>query len=125
MDKTCELCNMDTEDREHFILHCTALEEAKNKHMAKLYNVIPNLIGKNEELLQCILDCTHKDLGPYIKRSKRTEEKIEEISRSLLYELHSCRSRILSYKKQDQENKRKSTRPVKKARCGTRTSMLS
>ena len=125
VDKTCELCSMDTEDREHFILHCTALEEVRNKHIAKLYSVTPNLRGKKEELLQCILDCTHKDLGPYIKRSKRAEEKIEEISRSLLYELHSCRSRILSNKKQDQENKRKSTRPAKKARCGTRTSMLS
>ena len=40
VDKTCEPCSIDTE---HFILHCTALQEARNKHIAKL---IPNLIEK-------------------------------------------------------------------------------
>ena len=34
MDKTCGLCSMHTEDHEHYILHCTVLEEARNKHMA-------------------------------------------------------------------------------------------
>ena len=111
VDKTCELCSKEAEDRQHFILHCTALEQARNKHMPKLLETVPNLKGKNELLLQCILDCSHKDLEQYLQRTKATEQKLEEISRSLLYDLHTCRTRTLS-----QMKTRTSSQPMDKGK---------
>ena len=60
VDKTCELCKSETEDREHFILGCSALDEARQKHLPKL---IPELTGRNSIILQCILDSMHEDLA--------------------------------------------------------------
>ena len=99
VNKTCELCKLETEDRQHFILNCTALEEPRQKHMAKLLEISPSLRGRKEELLQYILDCTHKELEQYIPKTKDVYQKIEEISRSLLYDLHRCRTRILARSK--------------------------
>ena len=99
VNKTCELCKLETEDRQHFILNCTALEEPRQKHMAKLLEISPSLRGRKEELLQYILDCTHKELEQYIPKTKDVYQKIEEISRSLLYDLHRCRTRILARNK--------------------------
>ena len=47
VEKTCKLCNKETEDRQHFILHCSALEHARNKHMSKLLEIALGLTGKN------------------------------------------------------------------------------
>ena len=107
VEKTCELCSKETEDRQHFILHCSALEHARNRHMSKLLEIAPALTGKYEQLLQCILDCSHEDLEQYIPRTEPTEQKLEEISRSLLYDLHTCRTRTLA-----QMKARTSSQPV-------------
>ena len=95
IDKTCELCRTDTENREHFILDCTALEERRQKHVPSLLELAPELKGKRTELLQCILDCSHQDLMETIQISKDQVQQIEHISRALLYDLHILRTRIL------------------------------
>ena len=95
IDKTCELCRTDTENREHFILDCTALEERRQKHIPSLLELAPELKGKRTELLQCILDCSHQDLTETIQISKDQVQQIEHISRALLYDLHILRTRIL------------------------------
>ena len=64
--------------------------------MSKLLEIAPGLTGKHEQLLQCIMDCSHEDLEQYIPRAEPTQQKLEEISRSLLYDLHTCRTRTLS-----------------------------
>ena len=88
-------------------LYNDALEHARNRHMSKLLEIAPALTGKYEQLLQCILDCSHEDLEQYIPRTEPTEQKLEEISRSLLYDLHTCRTRILA-----QMKARTSSQPV-------------
>ena len=95
IDKTCELCRKDTEDREHFILDCTALEEMRQKHIPSLLEIAPELNDKRTELLQCILDCSHQDLTETIQLSKDQVQQIEQISRGLLYDLHIRRTQIL------------------------------
>ena len=47
VEKTCKLCNKETEDRQHFILHCSVLEHGRNKHMSKLLEIALGLTGKN------------------------------------------------------------------------------
>ena len=70
VDKTCELCRSETEDREHFILSCSALDEARQKHLPKLLELIPELTRRNSILLQCILDSTHEDLAMLLQIPK-------------------------------------------------------
>ena len=41
IDKTCELCAKEAEDREHFILRCSALQEARQNHLSKLLKLVP------------------------------------------------------------------------------------
>ena len=96
VDKTCELCRSETEDREHFILSRSALEEARQKHLPKLLELIPELTGRNSILLQCILDSTHEDLAMLLQIPKEKTKDIEQITRSLLYELHIQRTRMLA-----------------------------
>ena len=95
VDKTCELCAQEAEDREHFILRCSALQEARQKHLSKLLELVPNLKENSSNLIQCIIDCSHENLAIPAKQ----QEKIEKISRSLLYELHIQRTRKLPAKK--------------------------
>ena len=95
VDKTCELCAQEAEDREHFILRCSALQEARQKHLSKLLELVPNPKEDSTDLIQCILDCSHEDLAIPPKEL----EKIEKINRSLLYELHIQRTRKLPAKK--------------------------
>ena len=99
IDKTCELCKLETEDREHFILNCTALEKTRQKDLQKLLEITPELKGANQQLLQCILDSSHKDLDIQKHLSKLQLQTMEKISRGLLYELHTQRTRMLAVKK--------------------------
>ncbi|KAK3091906.1 hypothetical protein FSP39_023590 [Pinctada imbricata] len=101
VDATCEMCKHEAEDREHFILHCTTLSEAREKHLPKLLELVPEITGRKEDLLQLILDSTHENLL-YLEESCRKSKlvpKIEQISRNLLYELHINRTQTLARKK--------------------------
>ena len=98
VDKTCLLCCKETEDREHFIIRCEALEKTREKHLSKLYYVLPNILEHKDMLVQCILDSSHQDLTHIIPTRRNIHQQIEEITRSLLYDLHVRRSRILAIK---------------------------
>ncbi|KAK3088117.1 hypothetical protein FSP39_014918 [Pinctada imbricata] len=101
VDATCEMCKHEAEDREHFILHCTTLSEAREKHLPKLLELVPEITGRKEDLLQLILDSTHENLL-YLEESCRKSKlvpKIEQISRNLLYELHINRTQTIARKK--------------------------
>ena len=105
VDKTCELCRAGTEDREHFILSCTALHEARQKHLPKLLELIPELAESNDSLLQCILDSSHEDLALLSQNLRQKTKLIEPITRSLLYELHVQRTRILASRTKEQDRR--------------------
>ena len=98
VDKTCLLCCKETEDREHFILRCEALQKTREKHLSILFAILPSILEHKDMLMQCILDSSHQDLTHIIPTRGSTHQKIEEITRSLLYELHVHRSRILPNK---------------------------
>ena len=98
VDKTCQLCNQEPEDREHFILQCTVLTEVRQKYVPELLELVPSEGTENEDLLQLILDSTHEKLSP-LKICKKNQQQIEKISRNLLYELHSQRTRVLANRK--------------------------
>ena len=105
VDKTCELCRAGTEDREHFILSCTALHEARQKHLPKLLELIPELAESNDSLLQCIMDSSHEDLALLSQNPRQKTKLIEPITRSLLYELHVQRTRILASRTKEQDRR--------------------
>ena len=99
IDATCELCKLEPEDREHFILHCKTLSEVREKHLPKLLELVPEMIGRKEDLLQLILDSTHENLSLEELCTKSKLPQLEQISRNLLYELHTNRTRALTNKK--------------------------
>ena len=62
---TCLLCNNDSEDREHLVLHCTAHAYIREKHLATLRllmgrhysrDTIDVIMSNTEILVQCLKD---------------------------------------------------------------------
>ena len=106
VDPTCQLCKSGPEDRLHFILHCQALDDVRQKYLLKLKNRLHNYYSSNEIdtiyqadniLLQIILDPTHPDLQ-CISCTPPVAEltwEIEPVTRSLCYSLHSKRSALM------------------------------
>ncbi len=97
---TCMLCKQEPENRTHFVLNCNTLQHKRQKHLSALKQLLASNIGveacvrifNNQELLlQCILDCTHPDVG-LDNTNSEIVHSIEAISRNLIFELHNVRA---------------------------------
>jgi hypothetical protein len=98
---TCPLCSLEPEDYHHFILRCPALKEERDKYMAELGQVHSiehqedkwrYVCSNDEHLLQVILDASSLKwlIGECLP------QKIEPISRRLIYSLHIKRSNLIA-----------------------------
>ena len=95
----CPLCNSGEEDREHFIVICSKLMDVRQKFIIALKNILYSSIRHNlydtifsdtNTLTQLILDCTALVYIPH-----GLHIPIENISRGLLYALHTARYSFL------------------------------
>jgi len=95
-DSTCMLCREEPETLEHFILNCKILEDIRFKHIAKIHQLIGNLIWTDPKtrptwLLQIILDCQNSPLCNQI-----LQEEMEMMTRRLCWDLHMRRKTLMS-----------------------------
>jgi len=101
---TCLLCTKDIENREHFLLLCDALTEARILYLGQLLNLIPLLYldhphnWSSARQTQLILDPTHPDISNSIHLSTRTLYQIENMSRLLCFSLHTKRAQLMDYR---------------------------
>jgi len=104
VDPTCLLCRTEGEDRKHFLTTCPALTHAREKHLQRLESCIEETAGADarakimqdtEMLTRTILDCQHQTVTNVIGSTKSLLTRIEKISRSLTYDLHTLRNKLL------------------------------
>ena len=96
----CLLCKEDTETLEHFILSCKALKNIRNKYTHSIKRIIGDRrsmnLDQSDNLLQCILDCTHESIQNYLQLSSKQTRDIERCSQFLCWALHQERTRLIS-----------------------------
>mgnify|MGYP005716497737 CR=1 FL=1 len=106
VDPTCTICNDGPEDRCHFIVGCSRLENTRRYHIGRIFSLLQRvysskiaetLIRNKNSLLQIILDCTHQSLSNMeIQPPLATMcEDIEPMSRLMCYSLHMKRASML------------------------------
>ncbi|CAC5362323.1 unnamed protein product [Mytilus coruscus] len=99
----CKLCDIDTEDRTHFLLKCKILQCIRERYLNQINEIISDFLNfrmrdiPTDDQIQIILDCTMLLFGiPVITNYSK---RIEDISRQLIYALHVARYRTLDIKK--------------------------
>ena len=87
---SCPLCMGGTEDVQHFLLECPALEEVRQPYCRQISNILqefyyqPNNIN---DLVQVVLDCSVIIwMPPDVRR------ELESITRKLCFKLHNSRA---------------------------------
>ena len=97
----CKLCNLEPEDREHFILRCPILETKRKFYLHHFFELlrehsIEQLLNtvreEQEKLMLCIMDCTNPIFNLDVKKELDLISEIEEITRNLTFDLHNCRA---------------------------------
>ena len=97
----CKLCNLEPEDREHFILRCPILETKRKFYLHQLFELLRehskeqllNTVREEQEkLMICIMDCTNPIFNLDVKKELDLISEIEEIIRNLTFDLHNCRA---------------------------------
>jgi hypothetical protein len=106
-EQKCELCQIEQENMEHFLLRCPALNEKRKTTLSKLKQTLiqstgkdkwtETIVGNKTLLLQTIIDVTAvaNELNTCI--NQETFKEIKMISRNLCYDLHV--QRILMYRR--------------------------
>jgi hypothetical protein len=102
VDKTCPLCGMGPENRQHFMLECPSLQDVRNPYMDKIRHLLSRenqeefekIWGDNELCLQLILDSSVSTVSLVIT-SEECRWQLEHITRSMCYALHNERAAIL------------------------------
>ena len=100
LSPTCRMCNLEPENRLHFVLICPSLEEHRISHINALRNSLTEhdvhqIVERDELTLQLLLDATSEKVPDEIRLNQRLLVSLEHISRNMLYHLHVCRWRIL------------------------------
>ena len=98
----CPLCMDEIEDTEHFLLQCASTDTVRNQFIPKLRTLlydfnheIGNLVfSNNSMLLRVILDVSSPQV-PILIQTFSFMEKIEAITRGMVYALHHKRCSIL------------------------------
>ncbi|VDI46248.1 Hypothetical predicted protein [Mytilus galloprovincialis] len=100
---TCKLCDTDIEDRSHFLLTCKILQCIRERYLNQIDEIISDFLNfrmrdiPTDDQLQIILDCTVL-LSRYTN-DNTVLQRIEDLSRQLIYALHVARYRTLDIKK--------------------------
>ena len=100
-EQKCELCQIEQENMEHFLLRCPALNEKRKITLSKLKQTLiqstgqdkwtETIVGNKTLLLQTIIDVTAALAGE-LNINQETFKEIEMISRNLCYDLHVQRT---------------------------------
>lgn len=73
----CKLCNLEPEDRKHFILRCPILETKRKFYLHQLFEIIRehskeqllNAVREEQEkVMLCIMDCTNPIFNLDVKK---------------------------------------------------------
>lgn len=99
---TCQMCLVDNEDTEHFLLHCSCTQDVRELYITKLRSLLSDINCEVENivfsdkamLLKVILDVSSLQI-PIVLQTDLVVKKIEAISRRLIYALHHRRCDIL------------------------------
>ena len=99
-EQKCELCQIEQENMEHFLLRCPALNEKRKIAISKLKQTLiqstgqdkwtETIVGNKTLLLQTIIDVTA--VADELNINQKTFKEIEMISRNLCYDLHVQRT---------------------------------
>ena len=99
-EQKCELCQIEQENMEHFLLRCPALNEKRKITISKLKQTLiqstgqdkwtETIVGNKTLLLQTIIDVTA--VADELNINQKTFKEIEMISRNLCYDLHVQRT---------------------------------
>jgi hypothetical protein len=108
VDPTCPLCGKEPEDRAHFLLRCPTLEAARTPHMESFHEAMEeitggavNLASDHTVLLHALLDVTHPKVPQAVREGKGAIERLERVSRNLIYILHRERWLHINSKQSD------------------------
>ncbi|CAC5371818.1 unnamed protein product [Mytilus coruscus] len=99
----CKLCDIDIEDRSHCLLKCKILQCIRERYLNQIDEFISDFLNfrirdiPTDDHMQIILNCTVL-LSRYIN-DIHLIQRIEDISRQLIYALHVVRYRTLYIKK--------------------------
>ena len=98
---TCKLCNMEAENREHFMLRCQTLTQIRSKHIDILHQLLKDwnllhLLQDDKILLQLLMDASHPSLPESMCKDPEKIELVEEMSRNLVYYMYVERLKILN-----------------------------
>ena len=106
----CQLCGLDVEDIEHFVLKCPTTNPARSEHLKSIENVCNEVYNDNYSklvsqnlLLQATLDCTHPDVQSTLSLKPSHTEYIKRISQQLVFALHKMRTKILLQRERERE----------------------
>ena len=101
---TCKLCNTETEDIRHFLLHCNTLKQKRETYLKKMEDIMKehlppetvSRINSSEDLqIQLIIDCTHPTIIQLTGHRRDWLEATEKTSRGMIFALHRHRATIM------------------------------
>ncbi len=99
----CPLCEAEDEDRTHFLLSCSKLEEPRTRYLPMLLSMAERVFGnlfddaQNQDLIsQLIVDCTVLADDHVMSHFSLELDDIEVMSRRLVYALHCRRAEIIA-----------------------------
>ena len=101
IEPTCLLCGSAPENRSHFLLHCPSLNHVRSRILDGIVDIFSpdasgvagNCEADDCSKVQAIIDCGHSS---FQELSKEDSRRVEKLSRSLVYNLHICRTKILA-----------------------------
>lgn len=102
VSQTCVLCNEKTEDRQHFILECSKLNEVRKPFLSRLEIYINSIredafqdIVNNSLLLQLTLDSSVPTFADIAGIRRTHVPHIESLTRRMCYNLHLERTKLM------------------------------
>ena len=104
VDPTCQMCGSDSENMQHFLLHCTALAETRKFHLQKIVNHLPGrlrtyCLSDDQLMEQIIMNCPKSiTADAEVLNVKHLIAALESTSRGLCYALHCKRAELLCYR---------------------------
>ena len=104
MQSTCHLCKTETEDRNHFLLRCRALDQVRHTHLPLLASCLTEINVTWESLdddvkLHILLDANHIPTAfasTSMCKKLNIWDRVEKIARDCIYSLHVLRWKLLS-----------------------------
>jgi hypothetical protein len=103
VDPTCLLCGEGPEDRLHFLLKCPVLEISRKPHMQDMLRTLEEFSHgavtrscDDTVLMHTLLDATHPSVPQVIRENKGAVERLECVSRNLIFSIHRERWLVLN-----------------------------